>query len=80
MGELADDFERLLGLPDLEQFADEILVVLERVQETDELGARIVKLLGGAFGLRLELLPLIGQKLPLLRLEAVVLGERLSLL
>ena len=79
MGELPDDFERLLGLPDLEQFADEILVVLERVQKTDKLGARIVKLLGGAFGLRLELLPLIGQELPLLRLEAVVLGERLEL-
>jgi hypothetical protein len=79
VGELTDDFQRLLGLPDLEQFADEVLVVLERVQKTDELGARIVKLLGRAFGLRLEFLPLIGQELTLLRLEAVVLRERLEL-
>lgn len=79
MGELTDDFQRLLGLPDLKQFADEVLVVLERVQKTDELGARIVKLLGRAFGLRLEFLPLIGQELTLLRLEAVVLRERLEL-
>jgi hypothetical protein len=77
--ELTDHFQRLLGLPDLEQFADEVLVVLERVQKTDELGARVVKLLGRAFGLRLEFLPLVGQELALLRLETVVLRERLEL-
>src|SRR5579872_1657546 len=77
--ELANDFQRLLGLPDFQQFADEILVVLQRMQERCELRARVLELLGRTLGLALELAPLVDQVLPLLGLEAVVLRQRFQL-
>src|SRR5271169_2506620 len=60
-GEAADDVERLLGLPDLDQFADEILVGLQRLQQAGELPAGVLQFLAGIFGLRLQPLPLVEQ-------------------
>jgi len=59
VGEVTNDFERFFRLPDLKQLADEILVVLQSLQQAGELRARVVELLGRAFGLRLELAPLV---------------------
>src|ERR1700735_5233745 len=79
MRELANDLQRLLGLADLDQLADEILVVLQRVQQANELRAGVIELLGRALGLHLELLPLVDEKGPFFRLEPVVLRQRLEL-
>src|SRR5215469_5485210 len=76
VGQPADDFERLLGLSDLQEFADEILVVLQGVQQAGELRTGIVQFLGRAFSFGLELAPLVNQVLPLFRLEAVILRQR----
>ena len=45
------------------------------LQEPGELRPRVVKLLGGGFGLRFQLLPLVDQKLPLFRFESRILRQ-----
>ena len=77
--EAADHFQRLLRLPDLDELADEILVLLQSLQQPGELRAGVVELLGSALGLVLEPAPLIDEELPLLLLEARFLRERLEL-
>src|SRR5580693_1291607 len=69
--QVTDDFQCLLGLPDLEKLADEVLVGLQGLQQPDELRARLVEFLGGALGLLLEPAPLVDQVCPLFRLEAL---------
>jgi hypothetical protein len=56
---VADHFQRLLGLPDLHQFADKILTLLQVLQKASELRPRLVELLSSTFSLRLELAPLV---------------------
>src|SRR6185437_12713757 len=79
MRQAADHLERALGLADFQKLADEILVLLQRLQKPGELRTGIVKFLGSGFGLALQLLPLPDQILPLLRLEAGVLLQLFEL-
>ena len=58
MREVTDHLERLLRLPDFQKFADEILVFLQGLQQSDKLRPRVIEFLGRAFGLVLEPAPL----------------------
>src|SRR5258708_34457159 len=80
VGELVDDVERALVLPDLQQLIDEILAGLQLAQELGEVLARTLELLDRAFGRGLQLAPAFDQELLVLGLIAHLLLERLELL